>query len=102
MTCTSVLEPVDGGETAWVHSLERCAANKSDLSEQRAVTEEEGREASEAHNCAHYAETSAKTSEGIEGTFLLLLLLLSVFLMQATPIAMLACFCMQSHDLKLL
>ena len=49
--------------------LRRYAANKSDLSEQRAITEEEGREASEAHNCAHYAETSAKTSDGIEGKF---------------------------------
>lgn len=52
--------------------MARCAANKSDLSEQRAVTEEEGREASEAHNCAHYAETSAKTSEGIDGMPLVL------------------------------
>jgi hypothetical protein len=52
--------------------LKDCAANKSDLAEQRAVTEEEGREASEAHNCAHYAETSAKTSDGIEGEILLL------------------------------
>lgn len=43
------------------------AANKSDLSEQRAVTEEEGREAADAHNVSHYCETSAKTNEGIEG-----------------------------------
>jgi hypothetical protein len=45
----------------------RCAANKSDLAEERVITEEEGLEASQKHNCAHYAETSAKTSEGIDG-----------------------------------
>lgn len=43
------------------------AANKSDLAETREVTEEEGREAAEQHNCARYAETSAKTSDGIQG-----------------------------------
>lgn len=73
MTSASVPEPVAGARTTWSDTLKICAANKSDISEQRAITEEEGREASEAHNCAHYAETSAKTSEGIEGIALLLL-----------------------------
>lgn len=45
----------------------RLAANKSDLAESREVTEEEGREAAEQHKCARYAETSAKTSDGIQG-----------------------------------
>lgn len=42
-------------------------ANKSDLKEERAVTEEEGKEAAEAHGVSHYCETSAKTNEGIDG-----------------------------------
>lgn len=37
------------------------------MAEQRAVTEEEGREAAEEHGVAKYCETSAKTNEGIEG-----------------------------------
>ena len=67
--CVGIPEPRPYAQACGIHSPRCCAANKSDLSEQRAITEEEGREASEAHNCAHYAETSAKTSEGIEGKF---------------------------------
>lgn len=48
----------------------RSAANKKDLADQRAVTEEEGREAAEAHSVSHYCETSAKTNEGIEGALM--------------------------------
>lgn len=44
-------------------------ANKSDLAESREVTEEEGREAAEQHKCARYAETSAKSSDGIQEVF---------------------------------
>jgi Ras family len=45
------------------------AANKADLSDQRVVTEEEGREAAEKHNVALYCETSAKTNKGIDGVY---------------------------------
>jgi len=43
--------------------------NKADLSEERAVSEEAGRKASEELGATDYIETSAKTGEKVEGAF---------------------------------
>ncbi|MFX1378827.1 MAG: Rab family GTPase [Promethearchaeota archaeon] len=46
--------------------------NKSDLTDQRAVTKERGKEIAEKIKASHFIETSAKLGENIEEAFILL------------------------------